>query len=288
MNKKLDLVYTPGEHQGFLGAGHIARYVLEGDFKQTDPFIFLADDVLYKKDDNPVGGPHPHAGFETVTLVLEGELSAENHPMKTGDFQLMTAGSGVVHAEIIDKKMKMRILQLWLTLPQKLRWVNPRVQDLHVNDVPAHSENGWNVRVYSGSFAGLTSPVLNYVPLTLADIKLQPGAQLNTSIPNHYNAFLYVIDGAVKVGDENQWLQPNQVGWLNKSTDQEPASLQLTAGPGGARVVFYAGEPQGDTIVSHGPFIGNTDDDIKRLYKEYRAGKMQDVSVLPKEDVFVW
>jgi redox-sensitive bicupin YhaK (pirin superfamily) len=288
MIKKLDNVYTPAEHPGFLGTGHVARHVIEGDFRQSDPFIMLADDWLDKKTSEPVGGAHPHAGFETVTLVLAGELDAGDHKMVAGDFQLMTAGSGIVHAETIDKKQKMRILQLWLTLPEKSRWTTPRVQDLSAANVPVKSEGDTTIRVYSGTFANVSSPILNHVPLMLVDIKLQPGARLNEPVPAGDTAFMYVIDGSVSVGEKDQPLRRDEVGWLSKSDDTLCDDLQLTAGEDGARVILYSAEPQGDYIVSHGPFIGNTDDDIRRLYKEFREGKMKHVSTLPKENVWAW
>src|SRR5678816_2418191 len=108
----------------------------------------LMDDMLDKKDTEPVGGPHPHAGFETVTLLLDGEIGDEAHKMKAGDFQIMTAGSGVVHTETIDKKAKLRLLQLWVNLPKKDRAATPRVQDLPLEHVKAKNENGVEVKLY--------------------------------------------------------------------------------------------------------------------------------------------
>ena len=92
IKRKLEKVDTPQGQPGFMGAGHTARPVLKGGFTQTDPFIMLMDDVLDKKDTTPAGGPHPHAGFETVSFLLEGEMGDEAHTMKAGDFQIMTAG----------------------------------------------------------------------------------------------------------------------------------------------------------------------------------------------------
>src|SRR5215212_3724981 len=145
---------TPQGQPGFLGRGHIARPVIQRNFSESDPFIMLMDDMLDKKDEIPVGGPHPHAGFETVSLLLEGEMGE----MKGGDLQMMTAGSGIIHTETIDKKTKIRLLQLWLNLPKKNRQATPRVQDIASEHVPAVSENGVNIKLYSGSFAGLSSP----------------------------------------------------------------------------------------------------------------------------------
>jgi redox-sensitive bicupin YhaK (pirin superfamily) len=280
MNRKLEIIYTPSAHQGFLGPGHTARAVLRGDFSHTDPFILLMDDMLDKKDTTPVGGPHPHAGFETVSLLLEGEVGDGEHKMQRGDFQMMTAGSGVVHTETIDKKAKMRLLQMWLTLPDKDRWTTPRLQDLRLQDVPVVSGKSSSIRVYSGSFAGVSSPILNHVPLIIVDIILQPGATTKHSIPGSFNTFLYVITGDLTVGEEQKSLQQDQVGWLDRVSEGGQSDLQLIGGQSGARLVLYATEPQGEEIVSHGPFIGNTEEDIQRLYKEFREGKMRHIQAL--------
>ena len=88
IKRKLVRTYAPKGEPGFLGQGHTARPVITGGFSASDPFIMLMDDILDKKDNNPVGGPHPHAGFETVTLLLEGEIGDDAHKMKGGDFQI--------------------------------------------------------------------------------------------------------------------------------------------------------------------------------------------------------
>jgi redox-sensitive bicupin YhaK (pirin superfamily) len=141
IKRKLIKIHTPEGQPGFLGPGHIARPVINGSFSDSDPFIMLMDDMLDKKDNEPVGGPHPHAGFETVSLLLEGEMGDEAYKMKGGDFQMMTAGSGIVHTETIEKMAKMRLLQLWLNLPKKDREAIPRLQELPLEHVHSFSEN---------------------------------------------------------------------------------------------------------------------------------------------------
>jgi redox-sensitive bicupin YhaK (pirin superfamily) len=283
IKRKLIKINTPQGQPGFLGAGHIARPVVAGVFSETDPFIMLMDDMLDKEDDEPVGGPHPHAGFETVSLLLEGELGDDNHKMKGGDFQIMTAGSGIVHTETIHKKARLRLLQLWLNLPKKDRWATPRVQDIPLQHVPAFSENGVSIRLYSGSLAGLTSPVQNHTPMIVADITIEPGATTIQQIPSNYNTFLYVINGSMKVGEEEKLLDQDQVGWLDIFGNTNLSDLKFTAGEKGVRFVLYAGKPLGESIVSHGPFIADNSEDIKRLYQEYRLGKMQHISAVAAE-----
>ncbi|SDF72970.1 hypothetical protein SAMN04487996_11244 [Dyadobacter soli] len=279
-------IKTPPAQPGFLGPDHTARAVIYREFEHSDPFIALMDDFLDKKDDAPVGGPHPHAGFETVSLLLEGEIGDETHTMKQGDFQMMTAGSGIVHSETIEGRSRMRLLQMWLNLPKADRWADPRVQDLAFENAPAAERNGVKTVLYSGAFAGLHSPVKNYVPLIVADIQLKPGARLSELLPASYNAFLYVIDGDVRVRDEEQVLEINQIGWLSRGDAGESSELTVVAGAGGARVVLYAGEPQHDPIVSHGPFISDHQEEIKELYSDFRHGKMRHVSTLSEGQRF--
>jgi quercetin 2,3-dioxygenase len=277
--RKLVRVDTPQGQPGFLGAGHTARPVVAGGFSQTDPFIFLMDDWLDKQDNVPVGGPHPHAGFETVSLLLEGEMGNEAHKMKGGDFEIMTAGSGIVHTETIEKKARMRLLQLWLNLPKKDRWATPRLQNLSLAHVPTSSNDSIEIKLYSGSLAGLMSPVQNYSPLIVADIIVNPGKSAQIEVPATYNSFLYVIEGSAKIGEEEKLIEKDQVGWLDLLEDAAQSALQLKAGNDGVRFVLYAAKPTGDNIVSHGPFIADTAEDIQRLYQDYRRGNMKHISM---------
>lgn len=280
IKRKLARAYTPQGHPGFLGNGHIARPVLEGTFAETDPFIMLMDDMLDKKDTSPAGGPHPHAGFETVTLMLEGEMGDDKHTMKAGDFQLMTAGSGIVHTETIEKPMKLRIFQLWLNLPQKHRRATPRLQDLPLERVPQKTENGVSIRLYSGSLAGLTSPVQNYIPFILADVHMEAGSTTTLRLPSRFNTFLYVMEGSVKVGEEEKPLSKDQAGWLDRHEADGDSELVLTT-DAGTRFALYSGQPTGEDIVSHGPFIADTVEDIKQWYAQYRMGMMGHIADVP-------
>lgn len=288
LQRKLISVQTPPVQQGFLGSGHIARPVIQKSFPESDPFIVLMDDVLDKQDEDLAGGPHPHAGFETVSLLLEGEIGDSSHRMNEGDFQIMTAGRGIIHTETIEEKSRMRLLQMWLTLPRKDRWITPGVQNLPREHVPTFSQDGLRIKVYSGSFAGLRSPVRNHVPVIVADIQMQPGRETVQELPAAFNTFIYVLEGGVMIGEDQDILLQDQVGWLNRPSEDGASELKLTAGNSGVRFVLYSGQPQGETIVSHGPFIGDTEDDIQRLYKEYRDGKMQHISTVPDKQRITW
>ncbi len=143
---------VPALAPGFAGPGHTAAPVISmEEFARTDPFIALMDDHL-DMGERQVGGAHPHAGFETVTLLLDGTIHDpdEGGLIHAGEVQWMTAGSGIIHGENARALGKVRLLQLWLTLPKASRWTAPGFQDLHVDRVPVRREPGVDVRVYSG------------------------------------------------------------------------------------------------------------------------------------------
>lgn len=277
-------VLTPPLAPGFIGPGHLAAHVLAAeDFALNDPFIMLADDHL-DIGERPVGGPHPHAGFETVTLLLDGAIHDrdEGGLIQAGEVQWMTAGSGIIHSENVVAKGRVRLLQLWLTLPKAERWTTPEFQDIHADSIPVRRERGVEVRLYSGSSGDQRSPTRNHVPVTVAEITLDASASFEQDLPASYNGFVFVVGGSVHIGEDAVGLASGQVGWLDRPLEAGPSVIRFVAGPEGARLVLYAGQPQGDPIVSHGPFIGDSREDIVRLYDEYRAGRFARLSELTR------
>jgi redox-sensitive bicupin YhaK (pirin superfamily) len=273
-------VAIPPLAPGFVGPGHLAAQVLGPDeFSLNDPFIMLADDHL-DIGERPVGGPHPHAGFETVTLLLEGSIydRDEGGVISAGEVQWMTAGRGVIHNENVATQGKVRLLQLWLTLPKSDRRTAPGYQDIHADSIPIRRETGAEVRVYSGASGDVRSPTRNHVPVTLVEITLEPRARFEQDLPTSYNGFVFVVAGAARVGDDAAPLTIGQVGWLDRPEGEGRSLLRMVAGDEGVRLVLYAGQPQGDPIVSHGPFIGDSREDIVRLYTEFRAGQFERMS----------
>src|SRR5580693_352672 len=197
-------VTSPPLAPGFVGPGHLAaQLVAQEDFAVNDPFILLMDDHL-DIGERRVGGPHPHAGFETVTLLLEGAIHDpdEGGVITAGEVQWMTAGRGIIHSENMATKGKVRLLQLWLTLPKADRWTAPGFQDLHVDRVPVRREPGVDVRVYSGASGGVQAPTRNHVPVTIAEMTMKPGASIEQDLPVGYNGFVFVVDGSVRVGED--------------------------------------------------------------------------------------
>jgi quercetin 2,3-dioxygenase len=145
---------------GFVGPVHLASQVVSPeDFLLNDPFIVLMDDH-FDIGDRTMGEPHPHAGFETVTLLLDGAIydRDEGGMIEAGEVQWMTAGRGIIHGENVATKGKVRLLQLWLTLPKEQRWTTPGFQTIKTDAVPVRRAPGVEVRIYtipSGRSSGM-------------------------------------------------------------------------------------------------------------------------------------
>lgn len=280
IQRKIENVTYHPLKPGFLGTGHQAAQVVGSQgFDYTDPFIALMDDILDLPGTEIAGGPHPHAGFETVTLVLDGN----DEMFQKGSMEMMTAGKGVVHTEEITGKTKARILQLWLTLPPEKRWTQPFLQEIDLPNVPVFQTANSEIRVYSGNAYGLTSPIQNNTPVTIVDFRLEQDAVTIQQIPASYNGFIFVLEGSVLV--DNTEIKKGESGWMNKTEQQGESEIIYKAGNEGVRFIFYAGEPQNAPIVSYGPFIADTPEDIKRLYYEYNRGLMKHIHTLPEEFV---
>jgi hypothetical protein len=245
----------------------------------------LADDRLELPEGAPVGGEHPHAGFEIATFVLEGSLhDRDEGVLRAGDVQWTTAGRGIIHNEHVTTGGRTRILQLWLVLPEAERWTEPDLETIARDAAPLRREPGVEAHVYSGASGDFRVQRRSHVPVTLLDVVLDAGAKLEQNLPASHNAFLYVLEGTLRAGEgDGIRLGKGQVGWLDRPDREGPSALRLTgAGPGRTRVVLYAGEPQHAPIVSHGPFVGGSRADLLRMSREYLAGRFQRVSELAR------
>ena len=276
-----DVVTLPPPSRGFIGEGHTAIHVMQDrEFAHTDPFIMLADDRIDLAPGTRAGGPHPHAGFEIVTFAVEGEARDRDEGLlRAGDVLWMTAGSGVVHNEDLEPLGKVRILQLWVTLPSAARWSAPTFRHVPRQEVPVRQETGIEARVYAGASGIIQAPSYLHLPMTMVDIRLAPKASLEQDVPASYNGFLYPLQGQLRVdGASPHGLSVGQIGWLESGGPS--TRVRLTAGEDGARVMLYAGERQDVPIVTHGPFVGETHADLVRVSQAYVQGRMPRISEL--------
>jgi redox-sensitive bicupin YhaK (pirin superfamily) len=260
---------TPPLARGFDGERHRAALVIApGDLPATDPFFLMADDNITAQ--GRFGDAHPHAGLETVTFMLDGTMEDTGGRLEAGDVEWMTAGSGIVHSENATVSTGMRLLQLWLILPEAKRNMPPRVQVLKRAAMPTHREPGVEARVYSGHVGELQALTLNVVPVTLLDVRLDPGAAFTTPLPGAYRGFVVVVDGEADIGGVA--LAAGTVGWTEPVGDVASA-LPLRATGAGARLLVYAGLPQKISIVAKGPFIAGSQDELAGYYAAYRGGR---------------
>lgn len=276
----LSRVYAaPPPAPGFIGEGHTAvEVVAPTALPASDPFVLLMDDRLDIARRRQIGGAHPHAGLETVTLVLEGELhDRDEGALSAGDLVWMTAGSGIIHSEAIEAVGRSRVLQLWIALSARDREVAPGFEIVRRDAAPVVRAPGVEGRLYSGASAGLRSPTRNRVPVTLLDLTLASGARFLQDLPGSYNGFVYVLEGGASVGGAA--LETGDVGWFAPSAD---GHLDLLAGAHGARLVLYAGAPIGEPLVQHGPFVAGSPGEINELYRRFRGGRFASMSQLAR------
>jgi quercetin 2,3-dioxygenase len=268
---------------GFGGPGHEAVIVLEpSHFSEQDPFILLADDRLDMSPGAAVGGEHPHAGFEIGTLVLEGGIDeGAEGVLRAGDVLWTTAGRGIIHGEHAVPIGPTRILQLWFALPERDRWIEPHFDVIRAEDAPLRIEEGVRVRVYGGGSGEMRVTRREHTPVTLLDIELGAGRSVEQHVPAGYNGFLYVLRGSVSVGGGSE-LREGQVGWLDRPEGDEDTIVRIAAGDGGARVMLYAGQPQGGPLATHGPFVGGSRADLMRMSREYVDGRFVRMSELAR------
>jgi quercetin 2,3-dioxygenase len=270
-------VVTPAPRRP-ISEGMANRILIEpGNWTDYDPFLVLVEDWMHE----PGGFPdHPHRGIETVTLVLDGELHHADNRGNSGvltedDVQWMTAGKGIIHAELPNEDKASHTLQLWLNLPAAAKMVDSAYQDLLADRALRVDEGGANIRLLSGTVEGIAAPAQTQTPVQYLDLRLNAGAQIDLPVPASHNGFMLVLEGEVKVGAERVAGSPGQVLWLDypfaPRGDARLDSLRIEAEVP-ARVLAVSGEPIGERVVAYGPFVMNSEEEIRRAYLDFHRG----------------
>ncbi len=237
------------------------------DLDYASPFLMLDHFGPERIRPGDEGGlnPHPHRGFETVTLLFQGAMehqdSAGNHGLlRSGGVQWMTAGSGIVHAEYREREFvkeggTLEGVQLWVNLPRKFKMEAPHYQDLPAERIPVVRLEGGEARVVAGELFGVTGPAQTYTPMIVAHLKLAARASAEIPIPGGFNSFVYAIRGSGRSSSlrfaRNQLVEFRADGASVQVTAEEPFDL-----------LFLAGEPIDEPVVSWGPFVMNTREEI--------------------------
>ena len=270
-------VFTPAAPRATRD-GMVNRILIEpGHWTDYDPFLVLVEDWMRE----PGGFPdHPHRGIETVTLVLDGELHHADNRGNSGvlaedDVQWMTAGKGIIHAELPNEDRTSHTLQLWLNLPAAAKMVDSAYQDLLADRAPRVDEAGANMRLLSGTVEGIAAPAQTQTPVQYVDLRLNADARIDLPVPAAHNGFVLVLAGEVTVGHERVHGSPGQVLWLDYPLaprgDARVDSLRIEADLP-ARVLVVSGEPIGERVVAYGPFVMNSEEEIRQAYLDFHSG----------------
>ena len=224
-------------------------------------------------------GFHPHRGFETVTIVYQGEVehkdSAGNSgKIGPGDVQWMTAGSGILHEEMHGQDFRrtggtMEMVQLWVNLPAKDKMTKPGYQGILNKDIPVIKlpENGGEIRVIAGHYGKLKGAAKTFTPVNLWDIWLQAGRQISLTIPAGYNTALLLLKGKVTVNDA-EGLSPKELALFEQSGDQITLKASIDA-----KLLLVNGAPLNEPVVGYGPFVMNTQTEIRQAMADFQAGR---------------
>jgi redox-sensitive bicupin YhaK (pirin superfamily) len=242
-------------------------FVLGFDNADADPFLMMAEDHF---------GPdkgfdwHPHRGIETVTLILDGQVAHADNAggaglLGPGDVQWMTAGRGLVHREMAP--VPSHTLQLWVNLPAARKLVEPGYQDLGGDAVAVREEGGARFRVFSGRSGPVVGPARNQHPIFFGDLRLDAGAGLDHDLDPAERFVAVVVEGRATVGGTDLVAGEVAIG------DPQPgaATLRFASTTGGRLVVFH-GRPLEEPVVQYGPFVMNTEDEIRQAILDYRSG----------------
>ncbi len=246
---------------------------------QVDPFLFLNHHGPQTYAPNNAGlpfGPHPHRGFETVTFILAGELAHRDSAghesvIAAGGTQWMTAGRGIVHAELSPESFKRRggaleILQLWVNLPARLKFTAPRYVGLQRDAIPAvaSADGTATVNLVAGAWRGVTGPIESLTGVFMSTVELQPRGRVAFDGLGGRSVFLYVVRGSIAIGGA-----PAPEHHLVELGDGDRLEI---ASDGGAVLLVGHAEPIGEPVVAHGPFVMNTREEILQAIRDYQAG----------------
>jgi len=262
------------------GAGVIVRRTIGGRKIDTfDPFLLLDEFNTENPDDYIEGFPdHPHRGFETVTYMLDGLMEHKDHKgnhglLRPGAVQWMTAGRGIIHSEMPKQdKGKMHGFQMWVNLPAKDKMIPPRYQDIQPDKIPVVSlDNGVKVKIMAGEFNGTKGAVTGIAtnPL-LMDITLPPKTTFNHKIEKDHNSFAYMIEGEATFGREEPI--PSKSSCLIVF-EQSGDEVEVKTGDSPGRFLLAAARPLNEPVARYGPFVMNTQEEIRQAFVDYSSGK---------------
>ncbi|MCE1235630.1 MAG: pirin family protein [Hyphomicrobiales bacterium] len=272
---------TPNRH--WVGDGFLVRPIFaEAAFTEAlSPFLMFdwAAERTFPPSATPRGvGPHPHRGFETVTLVYAGEVAHRDSAghadrIGAGDVQWMTAGSGLVHEEMLGGDVDahggaVSMAQLWVNLPAAAKATPPRYQAIAAAAIPTASFDGASLRVVAGRLGDLVGPAETHTPLAVLDGRVARGGVVDLPIPAGWTGLVAALSGEIDIAGRRIAAESVAV------TDREGTRIRIDGVAAESRVLILAGAPLGEPIAQMGPFVMNSRDDLIRAVEDYRKGRM--------------
>jgi redox-sensitive bicupin YhaK (pirin superfamily) len=270
------------------GGGFLVRRPFpKASLSEFDPFLLLDEmGPMEVAPGEAKGAPdHPHRGFETVTYLLAGDMEhkdSRGHAgrLRPGDVQWMTAGAGVIHAEMPSREFlrdggRMHGFQLWVNLPKRDKMTKPRYQEIPNSQIPkATSADGLvKVSVIAGGAMGEKAVIETRTPIIYLHYRIEPGGAATQPVPDAYNAFAYVVEGEGLFGAEGERARDGQMVLFmrdgNEVRIENPADAEATL-----EVLLIAGVPLNEPIARYGPFVMNTEGEIRQAIEDYQQGRM--------------
>jgi redox-sensitive bicupin YhaK (pirin superfamily) len=246
------------------------------------PFFLLDYNakVIIPPSDIPKGvGVHPHRGFETVTIAYQGKVAHHDSAGNSGvicegDVQWMTAGAGILHKEYHEKEFSKKggpfqMVQLWVNLPSKYKMTSPKYQGIENSTMSKYQiDNGKGVvEIIAGSYKGLNGSASTFSPVNLFNVKLTAGTAADFSFNETFNTGLLIIQGEIRINDSKTVNEDNFVLFKPDGESIKVEALKESI------VLILSGEPINEPVVSHGPFLMNTDAEIQEAFDDYYSGK---------------
>jgi quercetin 2,3-dioxygenase len=282
VKKLVNVLRSAEEH--WVGNGFPVRTVFSYDQmgEELSPFLLLdyAGPYKFEPADRPRGvGPHPHRGFETVTLVFDGEVAhadsaGSGGTIGPGDVQWMTAGSGILHQEFHSPAFTrsgglFRVIQLWVNLPRARKLSAPRYQPITAATIPVVDLPGGagHARVIAGSLEGCRGPADTFTPLNVWDIELKGDCTTVLEAPDGHTTLAVVLSGALAF-DGSPDVGDAEGALLSREGTRVALTPKLPT-----RVLLLTGAPIEEPIVGRGPFVMNTEADIRQAFRDFSSGR---------------
>lgn len=257
------------------------RPLPSAEIQMLDPFLFLNHHgpQVYPKNNNGLPFmPHPHRGFQTVTFIISGDIAHKDSGghesvITAGGVQWMNAGRGLIHEEVSSANFKthgggLEVLQLWINLPAKLKMTDPYYKGLQKNEIPlvTQDDEKVSVQVIAGNWNHTQGPFTPSTNISSLLIHLKSGGSATFSIPQDHQIFFYVVQGEVQV--DGQSVKAMNLVEFNPDGDQLHIGCLSNA-----LILLCHAVPLSEPVVFGGPFVMNTEDEIKAAFADLRAGK---------------